>query len=93
MAFKVAQLLLAEVPEGPEQALRPADHAAIGSIADVVPIVGENRSIVRLGLARLDRASARLGGAHGRARIDRDGVSTEASRRPAARHQRHGPDR
>ncbi len=44
MAFKVAQLLLADQPGGPEAALGLADLAAIGSIADVVPIAGENRS-------------------------------------------------
>ena len=78
VAFKVAQLLLAEVPGGPEQALGLADLAAIGSIADVVPIVGENRSIVRLGLARLETAPRPgLEALMANARIDRDGVSTE----------------
>jgi single-stranded-DNA-specific exonuclease len=78
VAFKVAQLLLAEVPGGPQQALELADLAAIGSIADVVPIVGENRSIVRLGLARLEAAPRPgLEALMANARIDRDGVSTE----------------
>jgi single-stranded-DNA-specific exonuclease len=47
VAFKVAQLLLSEAADD------LADLAAIGSIADVVPLEGENRAIVRLGLARL----------------------------------------
>ena len=34
-------------------ALGLADLAAIGSVADVVPIDGENRAILRLGLAAL----------------------------------------
>ncbi len=78
VAFKVAQLLLADEPGGPEEALGLADLAAVGSVADVVPILGENRSIVRLGLARLER-SPRPGFAAlmTNARIDRDGVSVD----------------
>jgi single-stranded-DNA-specific exonuclease len=53
VAFKLAQLLLAGVPGGPEAALELADLATIGSIADLVPILGETRAIVRLGLARI----------------------------------------
>jgi single-stranded-DNA-specific exonuclease len=78
IAFKVAQLLLADTPGGPEEALALADLAAIGSIADVVPIVGENRAIVRLGLARLE-ADPRPGlkALMANARIEREGVSAE----------------
>ena len=53
VAFKVAQLVLAEVPGGPERALELAELATIGTVADVAPIVGENRAIARLGLERL----------------------------------------
>jgi single-stranded-DNA-specific exonuclease len=53
VAFKLAQLLLADVPGGPAAALGLADLATIGSVADVVPILGETRAIVRLGLERL----------------------------------------
>jgi single-stranded-DNA-specific exonuclease len=53
VAFKVAQLLLADEPDGPAYALGLADLAAIGSIADVVPLEGENRAIARIGLATL----------------------------------------
>lgn len=53
VAFKVAQLLLAEEADGPLFALGLADLAAIGSIADVVPLEGENRAIARIGLATL----------------------------------------
>lgn len=53
VAFKLAQLLLADEPGGPAAALALADLAAIGSVADVVPILGETRAIVRLGLERL----------------------------------------
>lgn len=78
VAFKVAQLLLAEEPGGPEEALGLADLAAVGSIADVVPIVGENRSIVRLGLRRLEQEPRPgLAALMANARIARDGVSTD----------------
>jgi single-stranded-DNA-specific exonuclease len=53
VAFKVAQLLLADEPDGAGFALDLADLAAIGSVADVVPMVGENRAILRLGLERI----------------------------------------
>ena len=56
VAFKVAQLLLAEEPGGIVAALDLTDLATIGSVADVAPVVGENRSIARLGLERLRRA-------------------------------------
>ena len=56
VAFKVAQLLLADEPGGPAAALDLADLATIGTVADVAPIVGENRAIARLGLERLRRA-------------------------------------
>jgi single-stranded-DNA-specific exonuclease len=53
VAFKVAQALLADLPGGPAAALDLADLATIGTVADVAPIVGENRAIVRLGLERM----------------------------------------
>jgi single-stranded-DNA-specific exonuclease len=56
VAFKLAQLLLADEPGGPAAALELCDLATIGSIADLVPILGETRAIVRLGLARIAAA-------------------------------------
>ncbi len=56
VAFKVAQLLLRGEPGGPAAALALADLATIGSVADVAPVVGENRAIARLGLERLRTA-------------------------------------
>jgi single-stranded-DNA-specific exonuclease len=47
VAFTLARLLLGDA------ALDLADLAAIGSVADVAPILGENRAIVRLGLDRI----------------------------------------
>jgi single-stranded-DNA-specific exonuclease len=54
IALKVAQLLIGD------EALALADLAAIGTVADVAPLAGENRAIVRLGLALL-RESPRPG--------------------------------
>ena len=56
IAFTLARLLLGDRPA----ALDLADLAAIGTVADVAPILGENRAIVRLGLDRL-RAGGRPG--------------------------------
>ena len=53
VAFKVAQLILADLPGGPDAALELADLAVVGTVADMAPMVGENRAIARLGLARL----------------------------------------
>jgi single-stranded-DNA-specific exonuclease len=53
VAFKIAQLLLADVEGGPSAALELADLATIGTVADLAPIVGENRAIARIGLERL----------------------------------------
>ena len=50
VAFKVAQLLLADIDGGPAAALELADLATIGTVADLAPIVGENRAIARIGL-------------------------------------------
>ena len=94
VAFKVAQLLLADEPGGPAAALDLADLATIGSVADVAPIVGENRAIARLGLERLRRAPrpgiaallerARIAPGRGRPRDRR------VRHRPAAQRGRPG---
>jgi single-stranded-DNA-specific exonuclease len=60
VAFKVAQLLLRDEPEGARFALELSDLAAIGTVSDLAPLVGENRALARLGLARL-RSGARPG--------------------------------
>jgi len=56
VALKLAQLLLADLAGGPALALDLADLATIGTVADVVPILGENRAIARIGLERMHRA-------------------------------------
>jgi single-stranded-DNA-specific exonuclease len=54
VAFTVARLLIGDA------ALGLADLAAIGTVADLAPVLGENRAIVRLGLELL-RAEPRPG--------------------------------
>jgi single-stranded-DNA-specific exonuclease len=63
VAWKVAHMLLSEAGGAgglPAAARDLADLAIIGTVADVAPILGENRSIARLGLDRL-RVNARPG--------------------------------
>jgi len=65
VAFKLAQLLLADAGgagtgTGAFPAADLADFATIGTVADLAPILGENRAISRLGLERL-RQNARPG--------------------------------
>lgn len=55
VAFKLAQLLLRDEARVGTPAADLADLATIGTVADLAPIVGENRAIARLGLERLRR--------------------------------------
>jgi len=58
VAFKIAQALFAKFKDQPDQArLIPSflKMVAIATIADAVPLVGENRTIARLGLEGLRR--------------------------------------
>jgi single-stranded-DNA-specific exonuclease len=82
VAWKVAALLIDELggegrPGGgtsmPEAVREMADLALIGTVADVAPILGENRSIARIGLSQL-RKAPRPGLA---ALLERAGVARE----------------
>jgi single-stranded-DNA-specific exonuclease len=61
LAFKVAQALLGEASSGNGSAdlhpdlKRHLDLVALGTIADVVPLVDENRALVKRGLIQLSR--------------------------------------
>jgi single-stranded-DNA-specific exonuclease len=59
IAFKLAQALLATIPmaAGDDPSLRQEhllDLVALGTVADIVPLVDENRSLVQQGLAQLN---------------------------------------
>ncbi len=56
VAFTVARLLLGELAAAEADALDLAELATIGTVADVAPILGENRAIARLGLERMRTA-------------------------------------
>ena len=56
VAFTVARLLLGELAGAEAEARELADLATIGTVSDVVPVLGENRSIARLGLERMRTA-------------------------------------
>ena len=86
VAWKVAHLLIGELggqgsgaaaaagcPALPQLVREMADLALIGTVADVAPILGENRSIARLGLEQL-RIGARPGLA---ALLERAGVARD----------------
>jgi len=88
VAWKVAHLLIGEIGAGetesgraarggalplPQVVRELADLALIGTVADVAPILGENRSIARLGLEQL-RAGARPGLV---ALLDRAGIARD----------------
>ncbi len=59
VAFKLAQALLGEWEEI-DRARKYLDVVALGTIADVVPLVGENRILARFGLEQINDRS-RLG--------------------------------
>lgn len=60
VAFTVARLVLGDLEGAEAQALELADLATIGTVSDVVPILGENRAIAKLGL-ELMRTAPRPG--------------------------------
>lgn len=50
IAYKIAQALVERYPESGVRAESWLDLVALGTVADVVPLTGENRSLVRRGL-------------------------------------------
>ncbi len=61
VALKLVQALLAASGRGPELLPHFIKIAAIGTLADVVPLVGENRVIAHCGLGALSTRPARRG--------------------------------
>jgi single-stranded-DNA-specific exonuclease len=75
VAYKLAQALLAAAGEDPASADEDLDLVALATVADVVPLVGENRRLVRAGLRAL--ASTRKPGLRALmdvARVDPSGL-------------------
>ena len=55
IAYKLAQALLEQNPVEGTRAVEWLDLVAVGTVADVVPLIGENRVLVRFGLSMLTR--------------------------------------
>jgi single-stranded-DNA-specific exonuclease len=55
IAFKLAQALIRGLPNPPLAASDVLDLVAIGTVADLVPLTGENRWLVRNGLKSINR--------------------------------------
>src|SRR2546421_2748118 len=53
VAFKLAQAIVGKICLSPNLPLHFLDYVALATIADVVPLVGENRILVRYGLKKL----------------------------------------
>lgn len=60
LAYKLAQGLIRSWPARPIAASDVLDLVALGTVADLAPLTGENRVLVRQGLAAINRAK-RLG--------------------------------
>jgi len=54
IAFKLTQALYRAHKRSTEQELELLDLVAIGTIADIAPLLGENHTLVRLGMQRLN---------------------------------------
>ena len=55
LAFKIAEALLKTSPVADVDVNRWLDLVAVGTVADIVPLKGENRSMVKAGLKLLNR--------------------------------------
>ncbi len=76
VVFKLAQALFAQAGRDPAALERHLDLVALATIADVVPLVDENRGLVRAGLRRLARTERPgLRALMAAARVDRARVS------------------
>ena len=61
VVFKLLEAICIRLYGNPERANRYLDLVAVGTAADIVPLVDENRAMVREGLARIRRHECRLG--------------------------------
>jgi single-stranded-DNA-specific exonuclease len=53
IAFKIAEALFLRLPATNARAADWLDLVAIGTVADIVPLIGENRTMVKAGLERI----------------------------------------
>ncbi len=60
LAYKIAQALLTKRPIGDWKADDWVDLVALGTVADIVPLTGENRTLVRRGINQI-RLGTRVG--------------------------------
>ena len=91
VAYKLAQALLAGAGEDPALADEDLDLVALATVADVVPLHGENRRLVRAGPAARSPSTRKPGlrALMDVARVDPSGVDAGAiGFRLAPRHQR-----
>ena len=92
VAHKLAQALLQAAGEDPRMADEDLDLVALATVADVVPLLGENRRLVRAGPARARlHAQAWPAGADGRLARGPEHDRRERDRlpaRPAAERRR-----
>ncbi|MBW6457589.1 MAG: single-stranded-DNA-specific exonuclease RecJ [FCB group bacterium] len=61
VVFKLLEAICIRLYGTPERAKQYLDLVAVGTAADIVPLVDENRTMVREGLARIRRQECRLG--------------------------------
>ncbi len=57
IAYKIAEALLSSRPVAGAEAEDWIDLATLGTVADIVPLTGENRSLVKRGLQKLQTSS------------------------------------
>jgi single-stranded-DNA-specific exonuclease len=57
IAFKLCQALEQKVPGGLPRWRELTELAALGTVADIVPLLGENRELVRMGLKAMETTS------------------------------------
>jgi single-stranded-DNA-specific exonuclease len=55
LAFKLASAFLADFPDSQKRIENLLDLVALGTVADLAPLVGENRALVRRGLEKIRR--------------------------------------
>jgi single-stranded-DNA-specific exonuclease len=57
VTFKLLQGLTSEIPEIGERLMANLDLVAFGTVADIVPLLGENRVLVKYGLEKIQKTA------------------------------------